>query len=99
MRKPCNPVEEDLVLRCLANGKWKKANQIWTETGVKPRTVRLIAETTCLLIGGEKGYKRVDRATRVEIRHAYMGLMSRIRKLKNRAYALYTGKQMNLFRG
>ena len=99
MAKTCNPIEEDLVLRCLSDGKWKKADQIWRETGVSPRAIRHIAEKTHRLIGGEKGYKRVDKASRGEIKNAYNGLMSRIQKLKTRAYELYYGKQKSLFQG
>jgi len=82
------PNQTAAVLAYLADGRWHTARQIEAATGVGPRLVRAIAETTGRIIGLVPGYKRLDLATQAEREHARKALISRARKLEARAKKL-----------
>jgi len=76
------------IMLFLSDGEWHKSGEIEQYAAVKARTVRLVAEKTGKLVGGNQGYKRTDLANPDEIWHARNSLKSRARKLLNRAKRL-----------
>ena len=54
------------VLEFLSDGQWHKAREIREVCGLDSRGLRLLNESN-LFIGGSKGYKRTDLATKAEI--------------------------------
>ena len=79
--------EFNRVMKYLSKG-WATASSINIACSVNSRKVRKMAEDTGDLLGGSKGYKRLDKATVSEIAHAYKSLMSRARKITTRAKIL-----------
>ena len=76
------------LLRYLDDGNWHTAKQIESLTGIRARMVRLIAEETGTLLGGQHGYKRVDMASADEINHTINALRSRCAAMTERVFKL-----------
>lgn len=75
----------DLVMVALRHGKWIKGRQIAKYFKIPNRKIRAVAEATGDIISGPKGYRLAAEATDEEIRHAYNDLMSRSRRIAERA--------------
>jgi hypothetical protein len=80
--------ELDTVLDYLATGQWVLSKEITYKCAINARKLRQMSEMSGEFLGGQDGYKRVDKATTEEIKHAYNALMSRASKITSRAEIL-----------
>ena len=76
--------DKDAVMNLLNDGKWYTASEIKNATMVTPRSIRQIAEDTALLISGNEGYKRLDKAKQSEIKAHVSNLRSRALHINSR---------------
>ncbi len=73
------------IMRFLSDGLWHKSPEICQTCGfADSRPIRELAETTGAIIGGPRGYKRADLATKEELEHAGRSLCSRGAKTTRR---------------
>ena len=83
-----NQKELDKVMLYLSKGNWIFSKELTMKCGINSRQLRQMSESTGNFLGGNEGYKRVDKAEKPEIQHAYNSLMSRSNKIIKRAKLL-----------